>query len=83
MAYRFVVCIDIENADSLEEAYRILRDKMGEAFENNWESTDEAYDENGDEIPVDELTEMRVNFVPEESDIEDDLLEIEDDEDET
>lgn len=52
--FRLVVCIDVE-ADSLESAYeqvyRALA-KLPPGF--GWESSDEAYDEDGDGQGVDE-----------------------------
>jgi len=53
-SFRLVVCIDV-NADSLESAYEQVYRALGKlppGFE--WESSDEAYDEDGDGQAVDE-----------------------------
>ncbi len=49
--YRFVVCIDIEST-SLNEAYSNLYESMKEISSKrlDWESTDEAYFPDGEEI---------------------------------
>jgi hypothetical protein len=63
--YRFVVCIDI-HANSLKEAYRELYNKMAvSGFD--WESSDEAYNDEGEEISVDELSETRMEVIAEET----------------
>jgi hypothetical protein len=48
--YRFIVIVDVEDVPDLEAAYEQLYTKMGNAFGNDWESTDEAYE---DDEPVD------------------------------
>jgi hypothetical protein len=44
--FRFVVCVDIP-ADNLRQAYNGLLDRMNA---NDWESTDEVYDLEGDAV---------------------------------
>jgi hypothetical protein len=53
--YRFVVCVDVE-AKNLPDAYAGLLQRMNA---NDWESTDEAYDPDGEEIDEDELAKAR------------------------
>ncbi len=53
--YRFVVCVDVD-ADDLPEAYAGLLQRMNA---NDWESTDEAYAPDGEQIDKDELTRAR------------------------
>lgn len=57
--YRFVVCVDVE-AEDLEAAYSKLLDRMSG---NDWESSDEAYNPDGIEIPLSSLNEARLNVL--------------------
>lgn len=51
--FRFVVCIDVEG-DTLGGAYTKLREGMkGQPF--GWETTEEAYSPDGEQIDVDVL----------------------------
>jgi hypothetical protein len=66
MAYRFVICVDIE-ADDLHLAYAKLYDFMGRNSpvgwnrkDLDWESTDENYDHDGDEIDPDVMQAARM-----------------------
>jgi hypothetical protein len=61
--YRFVICVDIP-ADSLKEAYIQLYNKMMESG-LAWESSDEAYDDAGEEISEADLSETRVQAITE------------------
>lgn len=61
--FRFVICVDIP-ADTLKEAYMQLYSKMTESG-LEWESSDEAYDDAGEEIPEADLSEMRVQAITE------------------
>lgn len=49
--YRFVICVDVE-AMSLDNAYSYLYDAMAKISNSTleWESTDEAYFPDGEEI---------------------------------
>ena len=53
MSYRIVICVDID-AESAQDAYEKLYDAMAEAERSDddicWESSDEWYDDAGDEI---------------------------------
>ena len=49
--YRFVICIDVLG-DTLLEAYGQLRSRMNA---NDWESTDEVYDSDGEQVEYEEL----------------------------
>ena len=59
--WRLVICLDVE-ASSLEEAYSIVYDKMKtlDCEEFQWESTDEAFDPDGDPIDEEELVKARL-----------------------
>jgi len=62
MTYRFVVCLDVE-ADSLEEAYSELYTSMGKVDRSSfqWESTDEAFDPDGNPVTPEEVQEARMS----------------------
>lgn len=60
--FRFVVVIDLEDRKNLREAYRELHRRMGAEFGNDWESTEEAY-EDGDAIPTDEFDQARIDVL--------------------
>lgn len=64
MSFRLVVAIDIE-AESLQEAYGKLH-KTLTATKLAWESSDEAYDQNGEEIDEEDLHKARSAFYEEE-----------------
>jgi hypothetical protein len=51
LTYRFVICVDVD-ATSLENAYNDLYDSMKEISSQSleWESTDEAYFPDGEEV---------------------------------
>ena len=49
--YRFVVCVDVDASD-LQGAYEKL---LGRMQSNDWESTDEAYDPEGEQVLVIDL----------------------------
>ncbi len=53
--YRFVVCVDIE-AENLPEAYEKL---LGRMNANDWESTDEVYGPDGEEIGEERFSQAR------------------------
>lgn len=62
--YRFVICVDVA-AENLEAAYRELLARMGEVEritegKVQWESSDEAYTPDGDEVDANELNETRM-----------------------
>ena len=57
--YRFVVCVDIE-AENLPEAYEKL---LGRMNANDWESTDEAYGPDGEEIGEKRLSQARAKVL--------------------
>jgi hypothetical protein len=63
MSYRIVICVDID-ASSAQDAYETLYDAMAEAERNNddicWESSDEWYDDDGDEIGAEAAQEARL-----------------------
>lgn len=56
--FRLIIAVDIE-AKTLPEAYEILFNKMNET-KLGWESTDEAYDENGDSVDPDDIQEAHM-----------------------
>lgn len=58
--YRLVICLDVE-ADSLESAYEKVYRTMGgvDCREFQWESTDEAYDEDGNQVEEEEMQRVR------------------------
>jgi len=59
--YRLVICLDVE-AYNLEQAYERVYDTMGtvDAEDFQWESTNEAFDPEGDAIDPDEMQEARM-----------------------
>lgn len=60
--YRLVVCIDIP-AVTLEEAYhRLYYTMAGLPKDIEWESTDEAFDQEGELIPPNKVQEARMKF---------------------
>lgn len=65
MAYRLVVCVDID-APSLLEAYGKLYETMAKITGPNtglyWESSDEAYDSDGEPIDEDELGRAQTEY---------------------
>ena len=64
--FRFVICVDVE-ADGLKEAYRSLYKHMGLLPEDmEWESTDEWYDEDGEQGDPDVLQDVRMTVFDEE-----------------
>ena len=60
--FRLVVCLDVD-ASSVEEAYekvyRIMNGLGSEKLE--WESTDEAYNSDGEQIPEEEYQAARLH----------------------
>ena len=58
--YRFVICVDVEDTD-LSAAYSKLYDAMGKISspQLEWESTDEAYFEDGEGIDPQLLQKAR------------------------
>ena len=64
MSYRLVICIDVD-AESLEQAYGRVHKGMGEAnFEGfeGWESTDENFDGDGNEVSTEVMALARDKF---------------------
>lgn len=61
MSYRLIVCFDIE-ADNLEGAYRKLEGQL-RRIPIAWETSDEAYDEDGEEIDPDVLQKAIVSVL--------------------
>lgn len=61
MNVRFVICVDIEDAKSLEEAYRQLHTKLSRT-QLGWESADEFYVD-GDQGDVAELDKTRLTVL--------------------
>lgn len=63
MSYRIVICVDID-ASSAQDAYEKLYDAMAEAERSDddicWESSDEWYDDAGDEISAEDAQEARL-----------------------
>ena len=67
MAYRFVICVDVD-ADDLKSAYGKLFRFMGvkqapvgiNRSDIDWESTDENYDDDGEEIDPDVMQAARM-----------------------
>ena len=64
--WRWVVCLDIQ-ADSLVDAYGRLWKELGDLDERTqgsiqWESTDEAFNPDGDQLLVKELEACRTAF---------------------
>lgn len=63
MSYRIVLFVDVD-ADNAQSAYEKLFDEMGEIEASRddmvWESSDEWYAPDGDEIPQDEITKARM-----------------------
>lgn len=68
MYYRFIIAIDVDDVTDLKEAYRKLYRKMRlvDSVDCSWESTDEAYNDNADEIPEGTLQEARMAMFKEE-----------------
>jgi len=64
MPFRFVVCIDVEGED-LRSAYRRLLDffdgKVKLTATEGWETSDEAYDGEGEQISPDVLQKTIVD----------------------
>lgn len=74
MAYRIVICVDV-HADDLEQAYAKVYDYMacncgitdgahspGCTNDIDWESSDEAFDHEGEPVDPDVLQEARMAF---------------------
>lgn len=63
--YRLVVCVDVEAA-SLQEAYGRVYEAMGKVTgpgsSLDWESSDEAFDDNG-QIDAEELQKARTAYL--------------------
>ena len=57
--YRFVILVDVEDADSLGDAYQKLHAGMSKVFPGDWESTDEAFDPDGEPVDPDDLSNVR------------------------
>lgn len=62
--YRLVLCLDVD-ASSLEEAYRKAYETMNEVCSKSggtleWESTDEAFDSDGEIISPSTLQDARI-----------------------
>ena len=69
MSFRLVVSIDIEDVESLDEAYSHLYDFMKCSPKNiDWESTDEGYDEDGQELDPQDIQLARMKKFQEEDD---------------
>jgi len=66
MGYRIVVCVDID-APSLLEAYGKLYETMAKVTGPNtgldWESSEEAYDSDGEEIDEEILQKARMEYL--------------------
>lgn len=63
---RFICAIDVD-APSVKEGYRRLRRIMPRlAPEADWETTDEAYDEDGYPVMKGRLSEIRIEVIEEE-----------------
>lgn len=65
MSIRIVVCLDIEAATPTE-AYKKLYQQMPKLHDAgiDWESTDEWYDEDGEALSPEQITEIRQNVLP-------------------
>lgn len=61
--FRFVVSIDVPG-DTLKDSYRTLFEKLNE-LGLEWESTDEAFDADGDEVPEYALNDARIAIITE------------------
>ena len=59
--FRLVLCVDVE-AENLDEAYETTYDKMSSLSSPDfeWESSDEAYGEGGEQINEDDLQAARM-----------------------
>jgi len=62
---RFVICVDVADDDPIS-AYQKLHTAMSEVESKTdggiqWESTDEAYDDEGEEIPIAVLNDARTS----------------------
>lgn len=55
---RFVIMVDVDE-DDLDRAYKCLYESMTAAA-LDWESTDEAYDPDGEPYPEDTLSDVRI-----------------------
>ena len=65
---RFIVMFDVTNQNTLKEAYKELytaMDKSGLPPHVQWESTDEAYYENGEEVNPDDLQKACLEYLEE------------------
>lgn len=63
--YRLVVCLDVE-AESLKDAYGRVYEAMGKLPEGfDWESSDEAFDPEGELIDVNDLGRARMEYIDE------------------
>ena len=65
MSMRFVICVDVI-ADTIQEGYAKLHKLMGPLESTQqiegWESTDEAFDNNGNEVPEPDLSAARLRY---------------------
>jgi len=61
MSIRIVIALDVE-AESLDEAYLRVYRNMATVDTNNfsWESTDEWFDDNGEQVDEDVVQETRL-----------------------
>jgi hypothetical protein len=62
MDVRFVVLVDIEKAASLEDAYRILRNRLDDSARGHWETDDEFFID-GELGDAEELSRVRTTAV--------------------
>lgn len=62
---RFVICIDIVNDDVAEaygELYRLMAKLDKDPVCDGWESTDEAFNSNGDSLTPEEIQKASNKF---------------------
>ena len=62
---RFIIAVDIEGEDVIKD-YQVLHDKMTNSG-LEWESTDEAYTDDGDQIVEEAIEEARMARITAES----------------
>lgn len=65
MSFRLVICIDVEDATSIEDAYEQVYKQMAkiDTQKFGWESTDEAFGPDGEPIDEDDLSTARCNVI--------------------
>jgi len=59
---RFVICVDVDE-DNLKAAYLKLATELSKIPSIEWESSDEAYDDDGEEIDPDILQDIRMRVL--------------------